>query len=257
MRVERGVLGALPYAAVGEGPPLVLLAGLSPTTGVDGDVLLRSMLGPAAFLPRRAIVFNRRPGMPLGMTMAQIAAEHAAAIRSGFGSVDVMGTSTGGSVAQQLAADHPDVVKRLVLASTACRLDGHGKALQRQVAARIRAGATRQALAVMAGSLVPHGRVLAGTAGFLLGPRRVKDADLADMATTIEAEDAFDLADLAPIRAPTLLIAGRDDRFYAPALFQQTAAMIAGCELLLLDGRGHITVLNDKRTRAALEGFLK
>jgi pimeloyl-ACP methyl ester carboxylesterase len=257
MDVERGMLGQLPYAAVGEGPPLVLLAGLSPTTGVDGDGMLRAALGPAAFLPRRVIVFNRRPGMPRGMTMAQIAAEHAAAIRSELGTVDVMGTSTGGSVAQQLAADHPDVVGRLVLASTAYRLGGYGKAMQRQVAARIRAGATRQALAVMAGALVARGRVLAGAAGFVLGPRLVKASDLGDMATTIEAEDAFDLADLAPIRAPTLLIAGRDDRFYTPEQFLRTAAMIAECELLMLDGRGHITVLNDKRVRAALERFLK
>jgi hypothetical protein len=40
--------------------------------------------------------------------------------------------------------------------------------------------------------------------------------DLADMATTIEAEDAFDLATCgSPIRAPTLILAGSADRFYS------------------------------------------
>jgi pimeloyl-ACP methyl ester carboxylesterase len=233
-----------------------VLAGLSPTTGVEGDGLLRASLGPAAFAGRRCVVFNRRPGLPRGMTMAELATEHADAIREGFGAADVFGVSTGGSIAQQLAADHPDVVGRLVLGSTACRLAGYGKALQRQVAARIRAGAERQALAVMAGALVPRGRVLAGAVGYALGPRLVKRADLGDMATTIEAEDAFDLARLAPIRARTLLVAGRDDRFYSPEQFEETAALIAGSELLLLAGRGHITVLNDRRARAAVRDFL-
>ena len=36
------------------------------------------------------------------------------------------------------------------------------------------------------------------------------------MAVTIEAEDDFDLARCPPIGAPTLILAGRDDRFYSP-----------------------------------------
>ena len=90
------------------------------------------------------------------MTMAEIAAEHADAIRALGGRVDVMGTSTGGSIAQQLAADHPDVVGRLFLLSTACRLGPEGKVLQRRVAARIRAGARRQATAVMVREFAPR-----------------------------------------------------------------------------------------------------
>ena len=98
------------------------------------------------------------PGLPRGMTMAEMAAEHADAIRELGAPVDVMGTSTGGSIAQQLAADHPDVVGRLVLLSTACRLGPEGKVLQRRVAARIRAGAYRQATAVMGPGVPPRGR---------------------------------------------------------------------------------------------------
>jgi pimeloyl-ACP methyl ester carboxylesterase len=109
-------MGPLPYAAVGDGPPLVSLAGLSPTTGFEGDGMVRATLGPLAALARtrRVVLFNRRPGLPRGMTMAALAAEHADAIRAGLGGpVDVVGTSTGGSIAQQLAAEHPDAVARL------------------------------------------------------------------------------------------------------------------------------------------------
>jgi pimeloyl-ACP methyl ester carboxylesterase len=258
--ISRGTYGALPYAALGDGPPVVALAGLSPTTGVDGDGTVRGVLGPLVALSRsrRLVVFNRRASLPRGMTMAELAAEHADAIRAGFGGpVDVVGTSTGGSIAQQLAADHPDAVARLVLVSTACRLGPLGKTMQRRVAARIRAGAEAQACAVMAAALVPprRGQLLAGLAGRLLGPRLIHGG-LADMATTIEAEDEFDLAGLSPIRAPALILAGGDDRFYSPELFAETARLIPGSALDVIPGRGHITVMRDRRFREALTGFL-
>jgi pimeloyl-ACP methyl ester carboxylesterase len=256
-------MGALPYAAVGAGPPLVVLAGLAPTTGVEGGGAVRGMLGPVGGLggTRRLVVFNRRPGLPRGMTIGELAGEHAAALRAGFGEpVDVVGISTGGSIAQQLAADHPEVVARLVLASTACRLGPEGRALQRRVAARIRAGATRRALAVLAAGLVPprRGQLAAGALAWLIGPRLVHDEQgLADMATTIEAEDDFDLAHVrTPIARRTLILAGRDDRFYARELFEETARLIPGAELRLIGGRGHITVMRDRGGQAALKAFL-
>jgi pimeloyl-ACP methyl ester carboxylesterase len=256
--IERGTLGPLPYAALGDGPPLAVLAGLSPTTGFEGDTMVRATAGPFAALPRRLLVFNRRPGLPRGMTMAALAGEHAAALRAaGAGPVDVVGTSTGGSIAQQLAADHPDAVRRLVLVSTACRLSPYARDLQARVAARIRAGADSRALALMTASIVPprRGQLAAGLAARLLGRRLVRD-DLSDMATTIEAEDAFDLAACPPIRAPTLILAGADDRFYSPELFAETAALIPGADLRLFPRRGHITVMRDRGLRPALTAFL-
>jgi pimeloyl-ACP methyl ester carboxylesterase len=171
----------------------------------------------------------------------------------------VVGTSTGGSIAQQLAADHPDVVRNLVLLSTACRLGPEGRSLQRRVAARIRKGAYRKAMALMASALVPRGaRLPAGVVASVAGPLVLRERQgLDDMATTIEAEDAFDLATCArPIAAPTLIVAGRDDRFYAPELFEETARLIPGSDLRLLDGKGHIGALSDARCRDALESWL-
>ncbi|ADB50821.1 alpha/beta fold hydrolase [Conexibacter woesei] len=264
MEVARGELGRYPFAAVGTGDPVVVLAGLSPVTGVGGDGTVRASLAPLAGLARRRrlVLLNRRSRLPRGMTMAQLAAEHAEAIRAGLAApVDVLGSSTGGSIAQQLAADHPDVVRRLVLISSACRLGPHGRRAQRQVAARIRAGARRRAFAVMAADLVPprRGQVALGALGWLLGPALVRDPrELDDMATTIEAEDAFDLAACrTPIAARTLIVAGRDDRFYSPALFEETARLIPRSELHVIPGRGHVTVTRDRRLRGeALGAFL-
>ena len=259
--VREGAIGDLPCLIAGEGPPLVVLAGLSPDVGVSPGPMRRvheQALRP--WLPgRRVFYLNRRAGLPTGMTMAALAAEHASGLNGAFGGpVDVVGLSTGGSIAQQLAADNPDAVGRLVLISTACRLGSAGRRIQRQMAARVRAGASRQALALAAAELVPpwRGRYLAAVLGGALGPRLFAAGDLQDLATTIEAEDGFDLAACGVVRSPTLLIAGAEDRFYERELFAETAALIPGCRLSLYPDRGHVTVAADPQAVAEARGFL-
>jgi len=257
-------MGKLPYFAVGSGEPMVFLAGLSPDTGFDSGMERKMNAGMVAPFSegRRVVFFNRRAGLPRGMTLAEMTAEYADAIREGFGgdAVDVLGISTGGSIAQQLAADHPDVVRRLVLLSTACRLGPEGRPLQRRVAARIRRGAHRQAFAVMAAGMVPpwRGRMGAAVVAWLSASQVSSGPDaLADMATTIEAEDDFDLASLPnPISAPTLILVGRDDRFYSPELFAETSELIPGSRLRVFDGRGHVTVTRHPEFAAEIKSFL-
>jgi pimeloyl-ACP methyl ester carboxylesterase len=262
VKIERGVYGLLPYAAVGAGPPLVVFAGLMPVTGVSGNAVVNSALHPLLPLARsrRLVLFNRRAGLPRGMTMAELAGEHAGALRDAFAApVDLVGISTGGSIAAQLSADHGELVSRLALISAACRLGPAGRALQAQVAASIRRGRYRRAAAIAAAGLVPpwRGKAAAAAAGWLLAPWLVRDpGQWADMAATIEAEDGFDLARCpAPVTAPALIVAGRDDRFYSPALFGQTAQLIAGSRLHLISGRGHITVTRDRSFTPAVAAF--
>ena len=73
-------------------------------------------------------LFNRKVGLAPGSTMADIAGDYARAIENDIGRPVVLhGTSTGGSVALQLAIDHPQRVQRLVLvpprAGCHCRAD--------------------------------------------------------------------------------------------------------------------------------------
>ena len=263
MDVERGFIGRFPYLGVGSGPPMLFLGGLSPETGVDAagtERMNASMLRP--FAKRRRVMFiNRRGGLPRRMSMAELAAEHAEAIRSALGApVDVAGISTGGSIAQQLAADHPDTVNRLVLLSTACRLGPEGRILQRRVAARVRRGAQRQALAVLTAGVVPprRGQLPAAALAWLAGPRLLAGGDeLADMATTIEAEDAFDLATCrSRIRASTLILVGGADRFYTRELFAETARLIPESRLRVFESRGHITVTMHPGWAREIDEFL-
>jgi pimeloyl-ACP methyl ester carboxylesterase len=262
MNIDRGTMGVIPWAAIGAGPPVVVLAGVSPRTGMDSDFLVRSVLTPVLPLAgrRRLYALNRRRKLTTGLTMAELAAEHAAALAEHFGEpVDVVGVSTGGSIAQQLAAEHPGSVRRLVLISTGCRLEPRARAEQAAVAQLLRAEQVRRAGALLATDVFPSwargpGRALGWiVAPWLLGGRTAR----ADLATTLEAEDAFDLTRCTgTIVAPTLVVGGAVDRFYSPAVLAETTALIEGAELLLVPGRGHVSVVGDKRARARVAAFL-
>src|SRR5215468_10589812 len=130
-------LGPLTVLVAGEGPPLLYLGGLLPVTGVDSSLARRTAeFSVKPFSDIRNMVFaNRRAGLRRGITIGAIAAEHAEAIRAlGGAPVDVIGVSTGGSIAQQLAAEHPETVRRLVLLATGCRLSPKTRRLQARVA---------------------------------------------------------------------------------------------------------------------------
>jgi pimeloyl-ACP methyl ester carboxylesterase len=262
VELQRLELGPLPALAGGEGDvPLFYLGGLLPTAGVDAPLARRSAefsVRPFSAM-RRVIYVNRRSGLPQGMRIAELAAEHAQAISAlGAGPVDVVGVSTGGSIAQQLAADHPDAVRRLVLIATGCRLDAKTRNLQSRVAADIRAGNPRRALASAAlGVVLPHGERLARLIAPLMAPIAKRVGDLSDLATTIEAEDDFDLARCDDtITAPTLIVAGTRDRFYPQELLEDTQRLIDGSVLHRIPRRGHLTVMNDSRATGVMRGFL-
>jgi len=261
--IERGEFAGVPFAAVGTGPPLVVLPGLSNVTGVGSDQLVRSSFGPVRKLAgrRRLVLLNRWPGLPADLTMPMLARRHADAIRIGFGGepVDVIGSSTGGSIAQHLAAEHPDVVRRLVLMSTACRLGPVGRDDQARMAELLRAGATRAACRCAGADLMPRPLRPIGAAAGWLGANRLLSAPgaAADLLATLDAEDAFDLAACdGRIGAPTLIVAGGRDRFYSRELFERTRDLIPGSRLYVRPRRGHVTVAFDPKAVAVVQAFL-
>jgi len=253
--------GGMPFLAVGSGPPLVFLPGTTPNhappTGSDRRFQARQFQAYTA--SRRVWWVNRRPGLDPDATMADIAADYAQAMLRRFDEpVDVIGESTGGSVALQLAADHPAVVKRLVIVSAAHRLSEDGRDTMLRVADDVLDGRPRAAgseMTRMAGAGTASKRLLAGL-GWLVGKSYFAHAT-ADLITTIRAEDAFDLQTrLADIVAPTLVIGGAQDAFYSAELFRQTAAGIPRGRLALYDGRGHLTATMDPRFLPDVLSFL-
>jgi pimeloyl-ACP methyl ester carboxylesterase len=122
---ERTLEGGLPCLSFGQGPPLVVFPGIGMTnsnpTGIQrwGEVRLLSPLARAFTVYR----VGRRVGLKHGTTMADLANDYAVALEEEFdGPVDVLGISTCGSIALQLAVDKPTMLRRLVVAGAAYRL---------------------------------------------------------------------------------------------------------------------------------------
>jgi pimeloyl-ACP methyl ester carboxylesterase len=261
-RVEERQLGPLEGLVAGTGPALVLLPGLAPQNGrPTGPMRSVEVALIRTFSGAFTTYWLARPtGLPVGTSLGDIAARTAEALRAQFAEpVNVLGISTGGSVAQQLAADHPELVRRLVLASTGYRLGEKAQALQQRMIEVAERGRPRTVLAEFARELVPpwRGRTLATAAMYAVGLRLYPGArDLRDLSATLIAEAGFDLRRLPPISARTLIIRGGRDRFYEPEVIHETARLIPGSHLEIYPRRGHVTVLSDRRAVATAIGFL-
>jgi pimeloyl-ACP methyl ester carboxylesterase len=246
--VREGVLdGGLPYLAVGLGPPLVVFSPFTAEHANPTGVARRFYLQPLAPLAQQFTVYlvNRKPGLPPGSTIRELAGHYARALEQAFaGPVAVVGISTGGSIAQQFAIDHPQLARRLVLVASACRLGSAGRRMQRDLARFTLAGQPRRAWAATGPGLATTavgGRLYAALL-WLFGTK-LDPADPSDMLVVIDAEDRFDAApQLHRISAPTLVIAGDRDRNYTPELFWETAERIPGARLRLYRGKGHASI---------------
>lgn len=237
--------GGLPFRRSGDGPRvLVVLQGL--TFEHKAPPRWAAAFGPTSygFLGDDFTVYvvDRRPGLAVGSTMTDIAADYAVAIRAEFDPpVDVLGVSTGGSVALYLAADHPDVVRRLVIHSSACRLGDEARALQMRWARLAERGRRLQIAREMLGTVLPANAPGRATAALVAIPfAATAPRHPHDMVATIEAEDRHDFeARLGEIRAPTLVVAGTADPYYPVDLLRRTAEGIPGARLVLYQGQGH------------------
>ena len=160
---ERESVGFLhddvPHLRLGQGPPLVMVQGLSAVHDVPRGWARRMALSQARPCARHFTVYcvNRKRGLEPGESMADLAGHLADAIDHHLGRpVFLQGTSSGGSVALQLAVDRPDLVARLVLVASAFRLGVRGRALQAEMAGLTRAGQGGEAWAQLMSSMLPR-----------------------------------------------------------------------------------------------------
>jgi pimeloyl-ACP methyl ester carboxylesterase len=256
-----GFLGdGVPYMAIGEGPPLVKVEGGTPTHDVPTGWMRRMYLSAIAPLSGDFRVYwvNRKKGLQPGESMSDIAGHLATAIEHEFGGpVFLTGTSTGGSVALQLAVDRPDLVRAFVLISSAYRLGPRGREIQQDLARLTRSGDGAVGLARILTALMPVP---------LRGPvypvarlmcRSMAPEDPADMLVTLDAEDAFDVGEqLDQVTAPTLVIGGAKDVLYTRELFEQTAARVQDGRAHIYPDRGHLGASESATTAHITLGFL-
>ncbi len=131
MALERRTIGRLPSAATGRGRagPRHSRPGAR-TPGPAATGWRTGTIGPLGALAdrRRLVLVNRRAELPRGMTMAEMAAEHADAIRTGSGRRSTWsGRRRAAASPSSSRPTIPTSCGPLVLLSTACRLGPEGR----------------------------------------------------------------------------------------------------------------------------------
>ena len=230
------------YEIHGTGQPLVLLHGAFSAIGTSFGQLL-----PGLAETRQVIAFElqghgRTADIDRPLTLEGMADDVAAAIgQLGVESADIFGYSTGAAVGLQLITRHPNVVRKLVLASVTYTMDGVHPGLME--------GLGEMTPEMMHGSPWHEEYIR-------IAPNPEDFAKLFAKKTQMDRQ----IKDLPPeairaIKAPTLLIIGDSDlvrpehavemfRLLGGGVFGDTPAGLPNSQLAILPGTSHVTLVN-------------
>jgi pimeloyl-ACP methyl ester carboxylesterase len=241
----------LPYNKFGHGPrDLVIFQGLTFENKPLSASMFRFFFKIYKFLGEDYTVYvvNRKSNLPDIYTLKNMADDYAKMITEEFEyPIDLIGVSTGGSIAQHFAADHPKLVRKLVIHSSAYTLNKKARDVQMHAGQLANQRKWREAcFSLMSLSLSEKGiKKYMGKLLFWfisLFSKKLFGApeDPSDLIVTIKAEDNHNFKNrLSEIAAPTLVIAGSKDPFYSEILFCETAECIPNAKLILYRKLGH------------------
>lgn len=250
----------LRVATLGEGAPVLLVNGL----GARFETW-RAVAAGLAGAGHRVVLFDApgTGGSPTSRRLLRMPdlAEIVVALLDELGepSVDVVGYSWGGALAQQLAHDAPHRVRRLALVATTPGLGGQPPAL---AALLLMATPSYFLLGSPTARLAPF--VFGGTAPDDAAARRDLGRGLnrpprvLGYTAQIYAITGWSsLGWLHRIRQPTLVVGGADDPLVPVRNARLLAAGIPRARLVIPDGAGHLWLLEHaEQSTALLAGFL-
>lgn len=233
----------MPYVSFGTGDKkLIVLPGLSDGLAtVKGKALLLMWPYRKYLHDYTVYMFSRRDPIPENYSIREMAADQAEALRKlGIDRTSVLGVSQGGMIAQYLAADHPELVEKLVLAVTAPCLNTATKACIENWVKLAENGdhkalMTDTAERSYSEKYLKKYRKLYPVIG-LIGKPENYNRFLAN-AGAILGFDA--LSELCSISCPTLIIAGQDDKITGLDASGELHERIRCSELYVYPGLGH------------------
>jgi pimeloyl-ACP methyl ester carboxylesterase len=230
------------YEIHGSGQPLVLLHGAFSAIGTSFGALLPELAKTRQVIAFELQAHGRTADIDRPLTLEGMADDVAAALQQlGIERADIFGYSMGAGVALHLVIRHPEVVRKLVLASVTYNRSGvHPGLLEALANAKPE---------MMFGSPwhEEYTRIAPKPENFatLFAKKTQMDREIQDLpAETIRA-----------IKAPTLLIIGDSDlvrpehavemfRLLGGGVFGDTLAGLPNSQLAVLPGTSHVTVVN-------------
>ena len=231
------------YVAFGDGAKkLVVLPGLS-----DGLATVKGKAWALAGAYKKfwanytVYMFSRKNDMPDGYSIKDMADDLALAMKSlGIEKASVLGVSQGGMIAQYLAINHPDMVEKLILAVTTPSIN---PVLENAVTGWIdmaRKDDHRELMIDTAEKMYSQKYLDKYGKFFPLVAKLTKPASYDRFYKNAYAILGFDARDeLSKISAPTLIIAGSDDKTVGNDAAVELSEGINGSEKYIYDGLGH------------------
>ncbi len=256
----------LPYTKIGNKKDIIIdIEALSfkhePASGLELKQIIRSH----RLLAEEFSVYliGRKPNLPEDYLMDKMALDYARLIKEEFGfPVNIMGISTGGQIAQYLAADYPDTVKKLAIISSAYRLSEKGVEIEGRSAEYFKKKQYGKSLAVLMDFALKPGLKTCMIKIFLklLGRKKLGKIEYPnDFLTEIKADREMNFKDrLHEIKAPTLIISGELDIAYTSNDVRVTADKTPNSKLILYPEYGHnLSFSNTDRVQIDLLSFFR
>lgn len=186
-------------------------------------------------------LFDRRRNMPDPYSVRQMAADTADVMRYlGISEADIFGASQGGMMAMCIAIDNPDLVRKMVLGSTAASVDDQIDSATARWVTLAKSGDMTALTSEMIDCLFSE-NTIGKYKDFLIHMNDdITDFDLRRFIIQTEAIGGFDVMDeLDKITCPTLVIGSEGDKTL-PAENSRRIAEKLGCELYMYgDEYGH------------------
>lgn len=242
-------------------PPVLLLHGLG---SAGGDWLLQ--FGPLSAAGYRVLApdmrgFGRSSAPP--EVTVQVMAEDMALFLERMGAVPahVVGISMGGTVAQQLALDHPEMVRRLVLVNTFARLRLQSLSGWLYFWARTILSGWRYfwARTILSSPVGPE-RQAEMVARWLfprldhqllreIVVRRITQTNPCAYRSAMRSLMRFDVTGrLGELRIPVLVITAAEDTIVPPSVQRALAQGIPGARHVVVEGSGHGIIADNPDT---------
>jgi pimeloyl-ACP methyl ester carboxylesterase len=230
------------YEIHGTGRPLVLLHGAFSAIGTSFGELLPTLAETRQVIAFEPQAHGRTADIDRPLSIEQMADDTAAALRHlGIAKADIFGYSMGASVALHLAIRHPDVVRKLVLASVTYNLSGVHPGLMEGLADMIPEMTFGSPWHEEYTRIAPNPENFAT----LFAKKTQMDRNIKDVQAEV----------IQSIKAPTLLIIGDSDlvrpehavemfRLLGGGIFGDTPAGLPNSQLAVLPGTSHVTLVH-------------
>ena len=217
----------------GTGRPLVLLHGGLQTIELSFGALLGQLAAGRQVIATELQGHGRTADIDRDLDPGLLAGDVAALLdHLGVGQADVLGFSLGGTVAVQLALDHPDLVGRLIPVSVSFASDGFHQEIT---------DPARYATSTRMPTEEDFGQMREAYTGVAPDPGHF-DVFWARVGQAANGFKGWTPGELGAITAPTLLVFGDHD-FVRLEHAVQVHALIPGAQLAVLPGATHVGVL--------------